>query len=85
MKTIRYYEITAEQFKNTEYRPLDVQTFEFETEDGWDIKDVVENEGAGFVAELAVETSDGLKIWNVHDFWDYTEGVPEGAYIVEIG
>ena len=63
MKTLRIYQITKQQAENTEYRPLDVEIEEIETEDGWNYADVIENDGDGYQAEKITETRDGLIVW----------------------
>ena len=57
MKIIKVYQITEEQFKNTEYRPS-VMTEEIETEDEWCYADVIENMGEGLTAEKVVDAGD---------------------------
>ena len=41
MKNLKYYQISREQFEATEYRPLGVEVFDLETEDGWNYGDVI--------------------------------------------
>ena len=77
MKNLKYYPISREQFENTEYRPLGVEVFDLETEDGWNFGDVIEN-AADYQVELAHDAGDVL-IWCVFsDAEDYE------SFIVEI-
>lgn len=77
MKTLRIYQITKQQAENTEYRPLDVEIEEIETEDGWNYADVIENDGDGYQAEKITETRDGLIVWRVFKEYEYTDGTTE--------
>lgn len=66
MKKLKVYQITEEQFKNTEYRP-DVEIDDsIETEDDWDYADVVDNMGEGLSAEKVVDVAD-LMVYVVRD------------------
>lgn len=56
MKTIKIYQITEEQFKNTEYIQ-DVETVEIETEDDWHYSDIVEINEC-LIAEKVVDAGD---------------------------
>ena len=76
-KTLRIYQITKQQAENTEYRPLDVEIEEIETEDGWNYADVIENDGDGYQAEKITETRDGLIVWRVFKEYEYTDGTTE--------
>jgi|GEM_PF-315863 len=53
---MKIYMITKEQFENTEYRPLDVEVEEIETEEDWTYKDVCENQTVE--CELVVDARD---------------------------
>ena len=69
MKTLKYYCINSRQLDNTEYRPLGIEFSEVETEDDWNILDVIENdrdmvEDLDYI-ELFTETRDGLKVYKV--------------------
>ena len=81
MKNLKFYVITEEQYNKTEYRPLDVEITEIETEDGWNYGDIIENNGDGYAAEIIHTTSDGLIIWKIANLWDEEE---PAQYIVEI-
>lgn len=64
MKTIRVYSITKEQVEKTEYRPLDVETEEIETEDDWNYADIIANE-AEYEVEMVRDCRD-LIVWRIH-------------------
>lgn len=70
------YEISKEQYERTEYRPLGVEWEEFETENGWNYGDAIENEET-FKTEKVEEARD-LIVWRV-----FNESGFE-AYIVEV-
>jgi len=53
---MKIYMITKEQFENTEYRPLDIEIEEIETEEDWTYKDVCENQTVE--CELVVDAKD---------------------------
>ena len=81
--TIKYYAITPEQFEKTEYRPLDITTIDIETEDGWDLGDIIDNAGEGYAADLMIETADGLKIWHIYEA-DSLGDPNDGEYLVQL-
>lgn len=88
MKKLRVYEITKEDYEKTNYRPIDVEVFEIETEDGWTYGDVIQNNGDGYVAELLYETAD-IMIWKTISFDEAWNGRDEDdecfeKYTVEI-
>ena len=66
MKIIKIYQITEEEMRRTEYRPVDRQVEELEVEDGWTYQDVIENQ-ADYSCVLEHECED-LYIWRVEDF-----------------
>lgn len=78
MRTLRFYQITEEQFKNTEYRPLDVEIDTLETENEWNYADAIENTGENAICDLAHECDD-LYVWKVTTF-----DTNETLYIVEL-
>lgn len=85
MKKLKIYQITEEQFKNTDFSPLGVEADEIETEDGWSYGDVIENMGEGYSVEKAYE-AEGFIIWKVYREISYTDGTSEEeevAYTVE--
>lgn len=87
MKTLKFYQITKQQAENTEYRPLDVEIEEIETEDRWNYADVIENDGNGYQTEKITETQDGLIVWRVYKTIEYADGTTEDEdveYCVEI-
>lgn len=69
MKTLKYYCINSRQLDSTEYRPLGIEFSELETEDDWNILDVIENDRDMVEnlddIELFTETRDGLKVYKV--------------------
>lgn len=79
MKTLKFYQITKEDYEKTNYRPIDIEVDEIETEDGWNYGDVVENSD-GYAAQSVKET-ESLIIWKVLSVYPYDN---EEQYIVEI-
>lgn len=79
MKTLKFYQITKEDYEKTNYRPIDIEVDEIETEDGWNYGDVVENSD-GYAAQ-AVKETESLIIWKVLGVYPYDN---EEQYIVEI-
>lgn len=80
MKTLKFYEITKEDYENTNYRPLGAEIDEIETEDGWNYGDIIENNGDGYLAAIIKETANMI-IWKVISIYD---GNDTEQYIVEI-
>lgn len=74
MKTLKIYYISPDEFKRTEYRPLQREIDDtIETEDEWNYGDVVENqtpEFEGLFANIVTTTSDGLIVWEVKSYTD---------------
>lgn len=75
MRTIKFYELTEKEVRDTQYRPLDREVKELETEDDWNYKDVIEND-AEYSCSLWHECRD-LYIWRI-------EGMYDSRYIAEI-
>lgn len=78
MRALRIYQITEEQFKNTEYRPLDAEISTLETEDEWNYSDMIDNTGENAICDLVHECGD-LYVWKVTTF-----DTNETLYIVEL-
>lgn len=74
MKTIKTYQITKEQYENTEYRP-DVENVEFKTEDNWCFADILSNMCIPFV----YERHNDIIVYRI-----FTEYKDNSLYICEI-
>lgn len=77
-KMMRTYQITKEQFENTEWQPNGHDVDIIETEPGWNYGDIIDNMGTGLTAEQMTDAV-GLTVWKV-----YADDPENATYIVEL-